>query len=160
MAMVSIMESDFTPRQALAEAERGAVAAWIDYPPTPWWYFPGMGAWVTAWVLVLTELRGLWLVTAELATVVIGSGFLGWYRRVRGAWPKITNSPKEFQHAIRGYLAGVVVLVLTVILLAVVAGAIVAAPVAFVGVTGGLLWYEKAYERAATRTRQRVEGRS
>jgi hypothetical protein len=158
--MVSIMESDFTAQQALAEAERGAVAAWIDYPSTSWWYFPGMGAWATAWVLVLTELRGLWLVPAELALVAVGAGFLGWYRRVRGAWPKITNSPDEFRHAIRGYLAGVVGLGLAISLLAVVAGAIVAAPVAFVGVTGGLLWYEKAYERAATQTRQRVEGRA
>ncbi len=161
MIMVASMESDFTPQQALAAAERGAVAAWLDYPPTPWWYFPGMGAWATAWVLVLTEVREpLWLIAAELALVAIGSGFLSWYRRVRGAWPKITKPPRDFRNAIRGYLAGCVTLVLTIVLLAVTVGSIVAAPVAFLGVTGGLWWYEKAYERAAARIRRRVEGQA
>ena len=37
------------------------------------------------------------------------------------------------------------------------AGAIVGASMTFVSVAGGLLWYEKAYQHAAVRTRRRVE---
>ncbi|TVT49471.1 hypothetical protein FNH05_16925 [Amycolatopsis rhizosphaerae] len=151
------MESDFTPQQALAEAERGAVATWIDYPPTPWWYFPATGAWAGALVLAVTGLHGAWSALALLALVAVELVFLGWYRRLRGAWPKVANPPAEFKPAIRAYLIGAVALTVTVALLAVFAGAIPAAAVAFVGVTGGLLWYEKAYEHAAARTRRRVE---
>jgi hypothetical protein len=157
MNMVSGMESDFTPRQALAEAERGAVAIWIDYPPTPWWYFPGAGAWASALVLTVTELHGLWGTLALLALVAVELVFLVWYRRLRGAWPKITNPPTEFKAAIRAFLIGATVLTATIGLLAVFAGVIVAVSVTFVGVMGGLLWYEKAYQHAAARTRRRVE---
>lgn len=156
--MFSTMESDFTPRRALAEAERGSVATWIDYLPTRWWYYPAAGAWACALVLAVTELHGLWSAAALLALVAVALIAQVRYRRVRGAWPDVAGAPAEFKPAIRAYLIGAAVLTATIALLAVFAGGVVAAAVTFVGVTGGLLWYEKAYEHAAARTRRRVEG--
>ncbi|MFF5446341.1 hypothetical protein [Streptomyces sp. NPDC012888] len=150
------MESDFSARRALAVAERGAAAPWIDYPPTPRWYCPGAGAWAAALVLALVELRGWWLLLALGALAAVEWAFLLWYRRLRAAWPRTDRAPAEFRPAIRTLLLGGAALTAAVVLLAVSVGSAVAVPLTFAGVTAGLAWYEKAYARAAARTRERV----
>jgi hypothetical protein len=157
--MVSGMESDstWTPEDALQSIERAAAAPWIDYPPTPWWYYPTIGAWCAALILALFGLGGLAGSAAAVALVGLEFWFIGWLKRQRGTWPRITQSPAEFKPAIRAFFAVTVVLVLVVAGVLVTAGPFAAAPLAFVGVTIGLYIYEKAYERAVASTRVRLE---
>ncbi|MEV7417571.1 hypothetical protein [Streptomyces sp. NPDC089919] len=152
------MENDFTPQEALAMAERGATAPWTSYPRTPDWYYPAAGAWAAGLVLTVMELHGPARAAALVGLIALNTAFATWYRKVRSAWPKISTAPAEFKPAIRAFVLGAVVLLLLVAALGYLAGAVVAAPVAFAGVAGGLYAYEKAYERAAARTRVRVGG--
>lgn len=39
---LSTMESD-EARELLKVAERAEAAPYLDYPPTPWWYYPVVG---------------------------------------------------------------------------------------------------------------------
>ncbi|MCB5168339.1 hypothetical protein LG634_26375 [Streptomyces bambusae] len=152
------MESDFSPQQALAVAERGATAPWTDYPRTPAWYYPAGGLWAAGLVLALTELHGPALAGALAALVALELAFALWYRKVRTAWPKLSAAPAEFRPALRAFVLGTGALAAVVTALALFVGAVAAVPVTLVGVTAGLYAYEKAYERAAARTRSRVGG--
>ena len=48
------MESDVSPQEALAAAERATASVWTDYPPTPAWYYPAVGAWAAALAYAIT----------------------------------------------------------------------------------------------------------
>jgi hypothetical protein len=152
------MESDVTPEQALAAAERATAAVWIDYPPTPAWYYPAMGAWWGALVLSLGALYDDPLLLVAPAAVLIGSlaWFVSWYTRYRGTLPKGVSAPKEFRPAIAALAAGEVVMIALAAALCLTAGPLVAALVTFVGATAGLWVYERAYEAAAAATRERL----
>ena len=58
------METTPDPYQQLAEAERAAAAPYVDYPPTPAWYAPAVGAWSAAVVAALTIRPGPPVVSA------------------------------------------------------------------------------------------------
>ncbi|MET0323718.1 MAG: hypothetical protein ABW219_00750 [Ilumatobacteraceae bacterium] len=152
------MESDRDPRQLLAEAERASAAPYIDYPPTPGWYAPAVGAWAAAMVLTIGAMGDNKLVAVPVLIVLIAleGAFFAWYRHYRKVNPTLTNAPPEIAGAMRRYAVGVVVVVAACILAFVLGGAIVSAVVAFVTVTVGLLLYERRYAAAAAATRQRL----
>ena len=155
--MVSDMEST-SPGQQLAAAERAAAAPYVDYPPTPRWYPPVVGAWSAALVAALTMLdghpvlRGLTLVVL----VALEGVFLGWYRVHRGTMPSLRHAPREIDAEFRRYLVGVVVVVGAVVAAALLLPDVVAPVLALVLVTAGAAAYERRYARAAEATRARL----
>ena len=42
------METNMTPEEQLRQVERAQTAPWVDYPPTPNWYYPAVGLWLGA----------------------------------------------------------------------------------------------------------------
>ncbi|WP_166133897.1 hypothetical protein [Nocardioides ochotonae] len=145
-------------RQAQRAAERAEAAPYLDYPPTPVWYPPAMGAWVTAYVLLLT-LRGdhsAWLVAGMVVLSGLVGLFLGWYSRHHGAIPNLRHAPREFRSAFACYAVVVVSIVGSIALAWWLAGPLLAAPVAFTATVAGLVVYERAFASAARRARERL----
>lgn len=138
-------------------AERAAAAPHLDYPPTPWWYFPAVGAWAALFVYAM---GALWDSAALVPVMVVLLGseaaFFGWYRAYRGTWPRLRGAPREIATVMRGYFVGLALIVAAVAAVVVVAGAVAGAAAAFVAVTAGLVLYERRYEAAATATRERL----
>jgi hypothetical protein len=153
------MESDVTPAEALAEAERVTARLWTHYPPTPAWYYPAGGAWYAGFVLVVGGLhdRPLLLIVAIAALFALSAWFLRWYTTYRGTFPRLRSAPAEFRPAIRLLVAGHATLLVAVAVLYVTAGLGAVALLTFCGVTAGLYLYERAYEAAAAATRERLE---
>jgi hypothetical protein len=156
--MVSIMETDATPQEALAAAERATASVWTDYPPTPAWYFPAVGAWGAVLVYTISGVDSSAVqVPVILGLVALGGGFMGWYQRYRGAMPKLTSAPPEFRRAILAFFAVYAVLIAAVVVVGFALDLpLAAAAGTFVVATAGLYVYEKAYESAARRTKDRL----
>jgi hypothetical protein len=163
--MVSIMETDATPQEALAAAERATASVWTDYPPTPAWYFPAVGAWGAVLVYAISGVDSSAVqVPVILGLVALSGGFMGWYQRYRGAMPKLTSAPPEFRRAILAFFAVYAVLIAVYAVLIAAVGVVgfaldlplAAAAGTFVVATAGLYVYEKAYESAARRTKDRL----
>lgn len=157
--MVSVMESTREDLlQAQRAAERAEAAPYTDYPPTPAWYPPAMGAWMAAYTLLLTlrEDHGVWLVLGMIALASLTGLFLGWYSRYHGAMPNLRHAPREFRRAFACYAAVVVTIGASIALAWRLAGPALAAPVAFAATTLGLIVYERSYAAAARRTRERL----
>jgi hypothetical protein len=152
------MESDMTPRTALAATERATGALWTRYPPTPWWYPPAGGAWCAALVLALGGLRDSppLLLAALAGLLAVSLWFRSWYTRYRGTLPRVDSAPAEFRRAIAALGAGTVVLVVATVLVDLTVGYPAAGLLAFAGTTVGLAVYERAYASAAAATRERL----
>ncbi|HXH56004.1 hypothetical protein [Iamia sp.] len=152
------MESDRTPRDPLAAAERAGAAPYVDYPPTPWWYFPAAGAWAASMVVAIGQAGERPGLTVGLVLVLVAAevAFIGWYRRYRGTMPSFSGVPAEVARAMGGFAVGAVVVVAVVVAATVWAGVLAGAALAFVGVTAGLVAYERRYEAAARATRERL----
>jgi hypothetical protein len=154
--MLSVMESNADVARALRQADRAAAAPYIDYPPTPGWYPGATGLWAAAFCLAMaipddSPLRAVVMV----ALVAVEIGFLAWYRRYRGTWPR-GRAPQEIRRVMRSFVVGAVVVIGVVGLVLWVAPAWVAAIVAVVVVTPAVTWYERAYAAAADRARARL----
>jgi hypothetical protein len=156
--MVSVMETDATPQEALAAAERATASIWTGYPRTPAWYYPAVGAWGAALVYAVAGVdSSIIQVAVVLALVALSGGFMGWYQRYRGAMPRLTSAPPEFRRTIGAFFAVYAVLIAAVIVVGFVLDRPVAAAAGtFVVATAGLYVYEKAYESAARRTKDRL----
>lgn len=152
------MEIDDDPRRSLLEAERAEALPYLDYPPTPAWFFPAAGSWGGLLVLALAGMDDDKIVALPLlvALLVAEAAFFTWYRRYRRTSPSLTGAPPEIRRQFAWYLLGVVVVLAACGLALVHAGAIAAAAVAFVGVAGGLWWYERRYAKAAEAARRRL----
>ncbi len=153
------MESNDLAEQ-LHAAERGAAAPHVDYPPTPWWYAPLVGAWTAAVIGTFTWWREnailftgclVVLVTAEIA-------FIGWMQRRHGAMPRPGHGtpPPEIARMWRAYLSALPLIAVAVALSWWLGGVPVAAATAFLLVTAGLIRYERAYAAAAADVRARL----
>ncbi|SCF25313.1 hypothetical protein [Micromonospora mirobrigensis] len=153
------MES-IDPREQLKVAERGAAAPYLDFPPTPWWYAPSIGAWIAAMIgtfiwwrenAVLFTGSLVILVTAEIL-------FIHRMQRRHGALPRPGKGtpPDEIAGVWRRYLASLPVLVLVVGVVWWLVGVPAAAVTAFVLVTVGLTAYERRYAVAAAEARARL----
>lgn len=156
--MVSNMETDATPQDALRQAERATASVWTDYPPTPWWYYPAGGAWAAGLVYAITGVDNSLVQIAMVVGLCALSGlFIGWYKNYRGTLPRITSAPREFKRAITVYFVVYALLIAGVIVVGFVLDQpLVAAVGMFVAATAGLYVYERAYESAAQRTRERL----
>jgi hypothetical protein len=153
------LESD-RPEEQLAAAERGAAAPYVDFPPTPWWYAPAVGAWTAALIGTFTWWReNAVLFTGALAAlIVVELLFVFWMRRRHGAFPAPgrRTAPTEIAAVWRGFLVAAPVIALLVGLTWWLAGIPAAAGAAFVLVTIGLTYYERRYAAAAARVRDRL----
>lgn len=157
--MVSAMETNLPPEDELALAERAAVAPWIDYAPTPWWYVPSAGLLAGVLVFVLGEretLPPVWYVLALLAVVFLVGAWIGAARSRQGAVPRLRKAPPEFVPAIRAYFIGYVLLLAVVVIMFFAVDSRVAAVVAAIGAVSGLFLYERRYAAAAEAVRRRV----
>ena len=150
------MESDLTPQQALAAAERAGAAPYVDYPPTPAWYFPAVGVWAAAMVLAVGELadRPLVFVPVLIALAVAEGVFIGWYRRYRVTMPSMRHVPREIARAMVGFGVGAVIVVIAGVVAA--TNSFIAAAVTFLAVTAGLIVYEHRYATAARAASERM----
>ncbi|GAA3198903.1 hypothetical protein ACFO1B_02375 [Dactylosporangium siamense] len=153
------MESDEV-REQLALVRRAEAAPYIDYPPTPWWYSPAIGAWVAGMIGAFTWWRSdaVLFVGTLAALIVLELAFLTWMRRRHGALPMPGRGtpPHEIAAAWRGYAIALPVVVVVVGFVWWLAGVPVAAGVAFVLVTAGLAVYERRYAAAAAKVRSRL----
>jgi hypothetical protein len=140
--------------------ERAEAAPYVDYPPSPWWYFPAFGLWSAGLVGAFTWWRvnaGLFVATPAVLTA-LAAVFVLWMRRRHGALPMPGRGapPAEIASVWRGYLLTAPVIVLVVALVWWQIGIPVAAAVAFVLVTTGLAVYEHRYALAAARVQERL----
>lgn len=156
---LSSMESD-EARELLRVAERAEAAPYLDHPPTPWWYYPVMGAWAAGMIGAFTWWReSIPLFLGTLAVLIVAEiVFINWMQRRHGAMPVPGRGtpPAEIGVVWRGYFLALPVIALVVAAVWWLGGVPVAAPVAFVLVTGGLVFYENRYERAVSAVRARL----
>ncbi|WP_155389205.1 hypothetical protein [Catellatospora paridis] len=146
--------------EQLKAAERGAAAPYVDYPPTPWWYAPAVGAWVAAMIGTFTwwrENAGLF-VGSLVALIAVEILFITWMRRRHGALPMPGKGtpPAEIAGVWRGFAAALPVIALLVAATWWLGGVPAAAAASFVLVTAGLAVYERRYAVAAADTRARL----
>ena len=157
--MLSGMES-YEAREQLEIVRRAEAAPYIDYPRTPWWYAPSVGAWVGAMIGAFSWWReNAAIFSGLLATlVVLEVVFLAWMGRRHGALPMPGRGtpPPEIAAAWRGYALALPGVALAVALTWWLAGPPVAAGVSFVLVTAGLAVYERRYALAAAKVRARL----
>ncbi|MDA0185218.1 hypothetical protein OJ997_33245 [Solirubrobacter phytolaccae] len=152
------MESSSEARSALAVAERASAAPYIDYPPTPAWYAPSVGAWVALLVLAGYGASNRPAIFVPLVLVLVAAecAFLAWYRRYRQTMPSMRGAPPEINAAFRRYAVGLVAVVAIGVFLYLVVSPYVAAAAAFGLVTAGLALYERHYANAAAAARTRL----
>lgn len=157
--MVSVMESNGSAEQDLQLAERAAIAPWIDYKRSPWWFVPSFALLEGALVLLLGErqdLNGAVFVVTAIVLVFLLFAWIGAAVSRQGVVPRLRRAPAEFIPLLRAYFAGFALLVAVVVILYVAVGSRVAAVVAAVGAAGGLYVYEWRYEKAAETARKRM----
>jgi CHASE2 domain-containing sensor protein len=94
---------------------------------------------------------------AVLLLVLVGLelGFVAWYRKYRGTWPR-GKAPAEISRVMLAFVVGAVVVVGGLALVLWLTTPWVAALVALVVVTVAVARYERAYADAAARARARL----
>ncbi|GGO72101.1 hypothetical protein [Nocardioides deserti] len=145
--------------ELLRELERAEAAPYVDYPPTPWWYYPAAGAWFAG----MTGLQGLTDVNlavaiALLVVLLVALGaFSGWYARYRGAMPSVLRrAPRGMGRMFAIYFVGVALVFGAVWWTGTEAGWGWASALMFVLATTGLWLHEQSYAAAAARVRERL----
>jgi hypothetical protein len=153
------MES-IPPAEQLRVVERGEAAPYISYPPTPWWYFPVIGAWAAAFVGTFAwwRVNGALFTLSLVLLIALEVAFIAWMRRRHGALPMPGHGrpPAEIASVWRGYVAGLLVVIAAIGVAWWLGSVAVGAGVAFVTVTVGLVVYEWRYATAAARVRERL----
>jgi hypothetical protein len=153
------MESTSAAEQ-LRAIERGEAAPYIRFPPTPWWYYPAVGAWAAGFVGTFHwwRVNGVLFVSSLVLLIALELLFIGWMKRRHGALPipGYGRPPAEIASVWRGYLAGLLMVIAAVAFAWWLSGVAVGAAVAFLTVTAGLAVYEWRYGRAAARLRERL----
>ncbi|MDN4159996.1 hypothetical protein [Nocardioides abyssi] len=143
----------------LRDLERAEAAPYVDYPPTPGWYFPAAGAWFAG----LTGVQGLTEdhlpVAIALIVVLLGAlgAFCGWYARYRGAMPSVLRrAPRGMGSMFALYFVGAAVVLGVVWWTGAQAGWGWASALMFLLATAGLWLHEQSYAAAAARVRDRL----
>ncbi len=153
------MESD-SPAAQLRAIERGEAAPYISYPPTPWWYYPLIGAWAAALVGTFSwwRVNGALFASSLVLLIALEVVFIAWMRRRHGALPMPGHGrpPAEIAAVWRGYVAGLLAVIVAVGVAWWRGGVAVGACAAFVTVTTGLVFYERRYAAAAAQVRERL----
>jgi hypothetical protein len=152
------MESTPDHADTLAAAERAAAAPYVDYPATPSWYPPAVGAWTAALVAALTLLddHPVLRVVSLLSLVAVEGAFFAWYRSYRGTMPTLRHAPTEINREFKWYFLGVSLVVAAIAAAALWVSGLLATLLAFVLVSAGAQAYERRYARAAAATRARL----
>jgi len=143
----------------LRAVERGEAAPYIHFPPTPWWYYPAVGAWTAVFVGAFSWRASHALFIASLVVLTVLEGlFIGWLRRRHGALPLpgYGRPPAEIASVWRWYAAGAATVFAAVGVAWWLGGVAAGAITAFVTVTAGLAVYERRYARAAAQVRERL----
>lgn len=159
MSMVSDMESNrLDPAEARRIAERAEAAPYVDYPPTPWWYYPVVGAFMAVLAYLTTRtLTGGASATPGVFLLLAGELlFIRWLSRRQGALPSFRHPPTEFRSVLTRFVVGAVVVVAVVAIAGALGGPLASAATAFVAVTVGLVAYERTFATAADRLRERL----
>ncbi|HYF72110.1 MAG TPA: hypothetical protein VD864_04780 [Nocardioides sp.] len=142
------MESDEI-RQALHEAERAEAAPWTDRP-LPWWVAPATGAFAGL------ALLAFWFDRLLYSVVPLAWGLgVGWVQRRRGIVPR-GLSPREYWRPTAILATLLIVTAGLAFLLWRRVDPPAAAAVTAVLVTIAFAWYQRAYARAAERTKARL----
>ena len=143
--------------EALREAERAAAAPFVDYPPTPLWYPPALGAWFATLAAIAFYQPGpaVSLPVLVVLGALIGM-FLAWLGKVSGSFPTLTGAPRELHAPMYWYALGATVIAAIVVPLGLFAPPIAAVIATFVLVTIGIATYERAYFRAAQAVKERL----
>lgn len=159
------MESDEL-RTHLHEVERAEASAYVDHRPSPPWFAPAAGLWFGAMAAVqdFHWTEGTDSTVAAVTTLVVVlplaaliGVYLAWYQRYNGATPRLLGpKPPEIRRAYAAYFAGFLVLLAVVVVVAVVAPWWATGLVTAALVTAGALAYERVYDRAATRVKERL----
>ncbi len=152
------MESDLSRdllTEQLREADRGAVAPWVSYPPVPWWYAPAYGVWATTYTLSFLVESGAGRSALQGLHVLVMIGAIALVRRWRGTYPR-GRAPRELHGSFVLLIGGALAVLAGVSALFQLVSPWVAAPVAFVLTTVLVLVYERRYARAAARVRERL----
>ncbi|ORM30215.1 hypothetical protein [Williamsia sp. 1135] len=153
------MESD-EARELLRLAERAEAAPYLDYPPTPWWYYPVIGAWAAGMIGDFGWWReSIPLFVGTLVVLIIAEiVFVTWMQRRHGSLPQPGRGspPAEIGVEWRNYFLALPIVTVVVAVAWWLGGVLTAAVVAFVLITCGLVIYEKRYARAADAVRARL----
>lgn len=152
------MESD--AREQMRLLERAEAAPYVDYPKTPWWYPIIVGLWVAAMIGAFTWWReNAALFASSLAMlIVLELAFITWMQRRHGAMPMPGRGkpPVEIGALWRKFYASLAAIVVIVGLVWWLTNVPIAAAAAFVQVTTGLMFYERAYAVAAAKVKERL----
>jgi hypothetical protein len=157
--MVSGMESDGrrdSVREQLNEIERGELASWVVYPPTPRWWAPAFGGWAAVLTLVIGLLDGFVLALAQLGLVLVMFLVIAWDRRRRGTYPS-GRPPRDFNGAMLRLVLGAAGVAIGAWLVADHVSVWLAAAVAGLGSWAVVAWYEHDYAAVASRLRGRSQ---
>lgn len=141
------MESDEI-QQALRDADRAAAAPWTDYRPPPWWFAPAAGLW-SGLVVLLVDQPLAWVTSAIWLLALV------WLLRRQGVVAR-GASPREFRRPAVIWIGLLIAAAGIAIVLWQLVDPWVAAAVTAVLVAITFAWYERAYARAAERTRKRL----
>lgn len=143
-------------RESLRAAERAEAAPWIDYPPTPAWYPVSVATWAAALTMSFTIDSTPVRLVVVFTLIALEFGFLGWYRRYRGTMPA-GKVPPELSKPFYGFLAANLAIMAGAFAIGSLVAVWAAAIFVFVTVLPSLTAYERVYERAAARTRARLD---
>ena len=152
------METNKTPEEQLRQVERAQTAPWVDYPPTPNWYYPAVGLWLGAMcvaaVKVFSDNRWIAVVAVLLVLEVT---LINWMKRGRPAMPNLRTVPGEFERLVKWFVL-IAILIVAATLALVIAGLEVAGFSLGAAATAiGLYVYEKKFEAAADQARLRLD---
>lgn len=137
---------------------RAEAAPYLSYPKLPWWYPVAFAAWFAAVVAALGHTGESWALGAVALLLLAEVVFLRWFVRAHGAmpWPGRGNPPREIARIYRAYFVAVGALLVAVLLTWWLLGLWPAVGATFVLWTL-LFWvYDRRYEVAAARVRERL----
>ena len=142
-------------RAQLDEMERGELAPWVIFPPTPAWWAVAFGVWAAGFALVVGLLEGTAQSFAQLALVLVLFGAIVWDRRRRGTYPA-GRPPGEFTWAVVRMLLGAAAVAGVAWLVGEQVSVWVSAAIAGVGTWAVVARYEHEYAAIAARLRERL----
>jgi hypothetical protein len=142
-------------RQQQHEIERGEMASWVIYPPTPLWWAVGFGLWAAVLALVIGLLDGAVLALTQLGLILTMFLAIAWDRRRRGTYPS-GPPPRDFSWAISCMVLGALAVAGGAWLVGELVNVWVAAALAGVGSWAVVARYEHEYAVIAARIRERL----
>ncbi len=139
----------------LHEIEWGEAAPWVSYPPMGWWWPPAFGVWAGTYTLTAGLLDGFARSAVYLLHLLVMLAAIWWMRRVRGTYPT-GRSPRELKGPLLMLFGGAGLVGLAAWGCYEVLGVWAAASAAALLSWALVAAYERSYDRAAARVRERL----